>query len=89
MRINIYSQELTSDVDKVAKVGKNDEGDDSVFEGIRWFMHSSETLHHTPDDNDQSAITIWLPRSTHRRKELARTFLEMAAMVTETIEKGM
>ena len=85
MRINIYSQEITSDIEKISKVGKNDEGDDSVFEGIRWFMHSSEMLHHNVNDDDRSGITIWLPRSTHRRKELARTFIEMAALVTETI----
>jgi hypothetical protein len=87
MRVNVYSQELTSEIEMVLKVGKNDEGNHTTFEGVRWYLHSSEYLHHSLDDDDRSAITIWLPRSTHRRKELAKTLIEMAALVTETIDK--
>jgi hypothetical protein len=81
MRINVYSQELTSDVEMVVKTGTNDVGEVEQFLGVRMFLLSPEQLHHTPNDDDRSAITFWLPKSRHRRDELARTFRDLAFFI--------
>jgi hypothetical protein len=44
-------------------------------------LHSSERLHHPPQDDDRSAVTFWLPKSAARREALAATFERMAAEV--------
>ena len=75
MRINVYSQELTSEVERVKKeVGAN------IFEGARIYLRSPTELHHTPDDDDRSAITFWLPMSPTRRSEMAKAFIKLAMM---------
>lgn len=77
MRVNIYSQELTEEVNVVEK--KSNTG--LVYTGIQMMFHSSEKLHHPPEDDDRSAVTFWLPKSTLRREWLAQTFERMAAEV--------
>lgn len=73
MRVNIYSQELTDEVELVEKPGHH---------GIRLFLHSSELLRHPPEQvDDRSAITIWLPRSEERRTILASALHAMARLV--------
>lgn len=90
MRINIYSQEITNETAVVLKEGLNSEGAKETFAGIRWFMHSPEILHHTLDDDDRSAVTIWLPRSEKRRQQLAATLHEMGeAVAAFAIEGGI
>lgn len=54
MRINIYSEELTSRVEKITK-----EANGRIFYGLRFYLQSPEALHHTPDDDDASAVTFW------------------------------
>lgn len=89
MRLNVYSQELITEgdpepdggvVDVVAKI--SDTG--ALYGAVRLFLHSSERLHHPPEDDDRSAITFWLPRSPERREFVARTFEEMAKAVRAT-----
>lgn len=75
MRINVYSQELTSEILSVRQNG---------FTAVRWFLHSSPMLHHRPDDDDRSAVTIWLPKSLARREEVARTLEAMAKLVRQS-----
>jgi hypothetical protein len=70
MRINVYSQELT---DEVIVITKKD------FKGIQLVLHSSEHLHHTPDDDDRSAVTFWLPKSPKRREIMAKAFEKIAS----------
>ncbi|WP_438863797.1 hypothetical protein [Neptunicella sp.] len=77
MRINVYSQELTNELVPVMK--KSNTG--LVYSAVQIILHSSERLHHPPEDDDRSAVTFWLPKSNHRREELAQTFERMAAMV--------
>jgi hypothetical protein len=74
MRINIYSQELTNEVRCIEQ--EADTG--VVHSAVRIMLHSSDKLHHTPDDDDRSAVTFWLPKSTDRREALAKTFEQMA-----------
>jgi hypothetical protein len=62
MRINIYSEEITTEVETVVK--KSDTGNE--FTGIRFILESSDKLHHNPNDDDRSAITFWVPGSLKR-----------------------
>lgn len=85
MRINVYSQELTSEIQSLAK-----ESDTGVrYPAVRLFLHSSGRLHSTATDDDRSAITFWLPKSVARRENLALTFEEMARAVRRAAEGGM
>jgi len=77
MRINVYSQELTDEVQVEEK--KSNTG--IVYTAVRFMLHSSPMLHHPPKDDDRSGITFWLPKSAERREALARTFEEMARQV--------
>lgn len=76
MRINVYSQELTDEVIKVEKESNTG----VVYHAAQLILHSSERLHHPPMDDDRSAITFWLPKSDHRREEMAQAFERMAAI---------
>lgn len=70
MRINVYSQELTSEVIAVEK-----ESNTGIkYHAAQLVLHSSEKLHHPPADDDRSAITFWLPKSKERREEMACAF---------------
>lgn len=74
MRINVYSQELTPEVIHVEK--KSNTG--LVYHAAQLVLHSSERLHHPPADDDRSAVTFWLPKSAHRREEIAKAFDQIA-----------
>lgn len=50
MRINVYAEEITNEVEVVEKNG---------FYGVRFFLKSHTDLHHVPNDDDRSAITFW------------------------------
>lgn len=54
MRINIYSEEITDRVEKITK-----EANGHTFYGVRFYLKSPDDLHHTPDDDDTSAVTFW------------------------------
>jgi hypothetical protein len=57
MRINVYAEELTTETEWVTKVMP----DGRVFYAIRLFLESSPKLHHRVNDDDRSAITLWVP----------------------------
>jgi len=77
MRINVYSQELTSIVIPIEKESNTG----LVYSAVQLILHSSDKLHHPPEDDDRSAVTFWLPRTQDRREILAITFEEMARLV--------
>jgi hypothetical protein len=77
MRINVYSQELTDEVNTVVKVSNTG----LVYSAVQLMLHSSPKLHHPPADDDRSAVTIWLPKSNMRREALAQTLERMACEV--------
>jgi hypothetical protein len=77
MRINVYSQELTNEVSVVEK--RSNTG--LVYTGVQLMLHSSPRLHHPPQDDDRSAVTLWLPKSSDRREDLAKTLEHMAQAV--------
>lgn len=85
MRINVYSQELTDEVLLIAK--KSNTG--VVYHAAQLILHSSDRLHHPPDD-DRSAVTFWLPKSKHRREEIAVAFEKLADLFrTAPSETGL
>lgn len=77
MRINVYSQELTDEVHLISKESNTG----LVYHAVQLILHSSEKLHHPPQDDDRSAITLWLPKSKDRRLLLAHSLERMADMV--------
>lgn len=77
MRINVYSQELTDEVHTIEK--RSNTG--LVYSAVQLMLHSSEKLHHPPQDDYRSAVTFWLPKSPARRESLAKAFESMAQKV--------
>jgi hypothetical protein len=76
MRVNVYSQELTSEVVLI----KKESNTGIVYHAAQLILHSSDRLHHPPADDDRSAVTFWLPRSSERREEMAKAFEKIAEM---------
>ncbi len=86
MRINVYSQELTDEVNVLEKVSNTG----LVYSAVQLMLHSSPMLHHPPKDDDRSAVTFWLPKSKERRESLATAFEKMARRVREAkLETGL
>lgn len=77
MRINVYSQELTDEINVIEKESNTG----LVYTAVQFMLHSSPLLHHPPHDDDRSAVTFWLPKSAARREQLAMTFERMAREV--------
>ena len=77
MRINVYSQELTDEVQTEQKVSNTG----LVYSAVRLILQSSPLLHNPPLDDDRSGITFWLPQSAARREALAAAFEHMAEAV--------
>lgn len=85
MRVNVYSQEITDDIQAITKSGSDEHGHTVDFPAVRLFLHSSHLLHQTPQDDDRSAVTFWLPKNPVRRAEFAVTLRRMAELVEETL----
>jgi hypothetical protein len=79
MRINVYSQELTPEVQVTAKQSNTG----VIYRAVKLMLHSSPMLHHTEEDDDRSAVTFWLPKSPERREEMAQAFEEIARRFRE------
>ena len=83
MRVNVYSQELTDEVNLIEK-----EADTNItYSAVQMMLHSSEKLHHKAGDDDRSAVTFWLPKTRSRREELAVAFERMAHLVRTAPEE--
>lgn len=86
MRLNVYSQELTNEIELVEQIANTG----VKYHAVRLILHSSEKLHHPLKDDDRSAITFWLPKSNKRRCELIDTFRNMAELVRDApLESGL
>ena len=79
MRINVYSQEITDEVNLLEKESNTG----TVYSAVQFMLHSSPMLHHPPQDDDRSAVTFWLPKSAGRREALASLFERAAKMIRE------
>ncbi len=84
MRVNVYSQELTTEVGLVTK----DSNTGVKYSAVQFVLHSSPLLHHPPQDDDRSAVTFWLPKSIKRREELARSFERAADLIRRCAPDG-
>jgi hypothetical protein len=84
MRLNVYSEEIPTDIHFAAPVAElltKRAGSGVIYSAVRMFLHSSDRLHQTPMDDDRSAITFWPPQSADRREFLAHTFEQLADMI--------
>lgn len=57
MRINIYEEELTDEVEVVSTVA---DLTGIEYFGTRVYLKSHEDLHHSELDDDRSAVTFWV-----------------------------
>lgn len=89
MRINVYSQEidLIRVPEMVVKSGLNKEGKVEDFIGLRFFLISPDVIHQTPTDDDQSAITFWLPESVANRVNMHEHFRYAAWLIDDVLGK--
>lgn len=55
MRINVYNEELTTDVKLIEKQAANG----TMFYGLHFYLESSSLLHHKENDDDRSAVILW------------------------------
>lgn len=76
MRINVYTEELTEDVCVVSKEGIGDDGNLRIFHGLRFYLHSPDSLHSSPTDDDRSAVTFWGLRKVQPLLEKALDMLK-------------
>lgn len=83
MRINVYSQELLTEMTGLRQLETViKEADTGVtYSAVRMYLASPDELHHTFDDDDRSAITLWLPKTRERREWLAANLEVLAQMV--------
>lgn len=79
MRINVYAEELTDEVEVISKSPDNHPNES--FKGIRMYLQSPDVLHRDPDDDDRSAITIWVPwsRAGGHRPDVVSSLLRRMA----------
>jgi hypothetical protein len=56
MRVNVYHEELTSEVQVVSVMARPGR----EYIGLRFFLESADALHHTAGDDDRSAVTLWV-----------------------------
>lgn len=87
MRINVYSQELTKEV-QIVQATARDTG--IVYYGVRMFLASPDILHNTTEDDDRSAITFWIPNcKSFTSADLAAMLREMASLVDSLQSRGV
>lgn len=81
MRINVYSQELTKEVQLITRTASHG----PVYKGIRFILNSPKELHFTPNDDDRSAVTFWIPESktdsNYNPQLLAQIFRKAADII--------
>lgn len=84
MRVNVYSQELTSEVQQVEKISNAG----AKYYAAMLMLHSTSMLHHPPKDDDRSGVAFWLPSSMERRFAMAQAFEEIARIFREAPHSG-
>ena len=81
MRVNIYAEEITNNVEIVEKITP-----DGKFTGVRFWLHLPVTLAdgrqaqgpflHRPGDDDSSAVTFWGKRDLREALRRALALLD-------------
>jgi hypothetical protein len=83
MRINVYSQELTTEVLPVTKESNTG----IVYHAVQFVLHSSPMLHHTPEYDDRSAVTFWLPQSKRGLTAFANVLQDAMGLVHDRLRE--
>lgn len=61
MRINVYEEELTGEVEFIQKNNViGEDGNPVTFVGIRFILKGGDHFHHNEHDDDRPAITFWV-----------------------------
>jgi hypothetical protein len=83
MRVNVYAEELTTDVQMAHAIADNG----NRFYGVRFFLQSPESLHSTELDDDRPAVTFWVPWTFANGHDIRtlQTLFEKADEVLEFI----
>src|SRR5262249_45416201 len=84
MRLNVYSEEIPTDIHFAAPVAElltKKANSGVIYSAVRMFLHSSDRLHQTPIDDDPPAIASGPPQSAEPREFPAHTFEQWAAMI--------
>lgn len=68
MRVNVYQEELTTEVKLIKKTAETN----ADFIGIRFYLHSPHEMHYDAGDDDRSAVTFW----STSREQLETLFLK-------------
>jgi hypothetical protein len=92
MRINIYNEELTNEIEVVSKTVNDAEFGERTFLGFRFYLESPDVLHHGDIDDDRSAVTLWVRSddydAIHRLWSLAHGLAEaVVGFVQEPVEE--
>lgn len=88
MRINVYAEELTDEVEIIEKPVYDVQFGDRTFYGVRVYLKSPEELHTGPDDDDRSAITLWVPWTRDGGHDFRAVTRALAAMSLALIERA-
>lgn len=92
MRINVYAEELTDETELVTKTVTDDKFGTRTFYGVRFYLKSPPELHADPEDDDRSAITIWVPWTRgggHRFDDVGDVLDGLAALLSEAESVAM
>jgi len=81
VRVHVYQEELTGDVELITKTGVvGEDGEPTTFIGVRFWLEGSDALHRTEHDDDRPAVTLWARPDAAGYRTLAST-LAAAAML--------
>lgn len=78
MRIQVYAEEMTGEVEVVDKNG---------YQGIRFYLQSGPSLHHTALDDDRSAVTFWIPHTQNEAIQLEAALARGSFLVKQYIKE--
>lgn len=86
MRLNVYHHEVPFMAERCEHVTKVVDG--LTFHGIRFYTEAP--LMHRPDDDDSSAITIWVPWTMCKGNDVEglRTIATAILTFCDEVERG-
>ena len=87
MRVNVYGEELTDEVEII----KQRDDRDRVMYGVRFYLDSPESLHREPGEDDRSAVTFWVPwsQATKHQVNLVHSMLLKALNKIEVLQEQL
>lgn len=83
MRVNVYHEELTLE----AEIVWTEPRPGIRYCGLRIFQKSAPALHHTPDDDDRSAVTFWVGSLAGARQFVGALLAAVTAKGAEPLKE--